>query len=118
MRLAWKPMKAGGAAMKLLKVENNFGHFLDKSGDFQPIDRITKEDLLNLVNLILYEDVELDEYDEKKIKNQAHQIVYKSIYEKLRGISERKQEFIDESERAYLAEYERYKEQESKQETF
>ena len=101
--------------MKLLKIDNNLGHFLDGSGEFQPIDRITKEDLLSLVNLTLNEEVEFDEYDEKKIKNPAHQIVYKSIHEKLLGLKDRKQEFIDESERLYLAEYERYKDETSQQ---
>jgi hypothetical protein len=108
-------MKAGGADMKLLKIDNNFGHFLDKSGEFQPIDRITKEDLLSLVDLTLNEDVEFDEYDEEKIRNQAHQIIYKSIHEKLRSLRDRKQEFIDESERLYLTEYERYKDETSQQ---
>ena len=95
--------------MKLLKIDNSLGYFLDRSGEYQPIDRITKEDLLSLVDSILNEEVELDEYDEEKIKNQAHQIIYKSILEKLRGLRDRKQEFIDESERLYLAEYERYR---------
>lgn len=108
-------MKAGGVDMKLLKIDNNLGHFLDGSGEFQPIDRITKEDLLSLVDLTLNEEVEFDEYDEEKIRNQAHQIVYKSIHEKLRSLRDRKQEFIDESERLYLAEYERYKDETSQQ---
>jgi hypothetical protein len=59
--------------------------------------------------LTLKNEVKFDEYDGEKIKNPAHQIVYKSVYEKLRELGERKQEFIDESERMYLAEYERYK---------
>jgi len=93
-----------------LKIDNNVGVFLGGAGDFQPIDRITKEDLLRLVDLTLKDQVEFDEYDAAKIKNQAHQIVYKSVYEKLREIRDRKQEFLDESERMYLAEYEKYKE--------
>ena len=101
--------------MKLLKIDNDLGYFLDGSGEFQPIDRITKEDLLSLVNLILKEQVEFDEYDQEKIRNQAHQIVYKSIHEKLQGLKDRKQEFIDESERLYLTEYEKYKEDTSQQ---
>jgi len=101
--------------MQLLKIENNVGQFLDGAGDLQPIDKITKEDLLRLVDVTLKEEVEFDEYDEEKIKNQAHQIVYRSIYEKLRELKGRKQEFIDESERLYLAEYEKYKEEASQQ---
>lgn len=95
--------------MKLLKIKDNLGLYLGDAGQCNPVDKITKEDLLRLVNLTLQEDVEFDEYDENAIKNQAHQIVYKSILEKLRGLRDRKQEFIDESERLFLKEYEKYR---------
>jgi len=101
--------------MKLLKTEDNQGHFLDEDDSFTPIDKITKEDLLRLAELTLTEEVEFDEYDGEAIKNQAHQILYQSIYEKLRGLRNRKQEFTDESERLYLQEYEKYREEPSQQ---
>ncbi len=96
--------------MKLLSIENNAGYYLNDLGQYNPIDKITKEDLLRLVNLTLHEDVEFDAYDDSAIKNQAHQIVYKSLFEKLRDLKDRKKEFVDESERLYLKEYERYRE--------
>ena len=96
--------------MKLLKIEDDHGYFLNEDNDFAPLDRITKEDLLRLLDLILTEDVEFDEYDSATIKNQAHQILYSNIYEKLRGLRARKEEFTDESERVYLQEYEKYRE--------
>jgi hypothetical protein len=99
--------------MKLLKIENSLGTYLDDKGAFSPIDRITKEDLLRLVNLTLSETVEFDVYDEQALRNQAHQILYRSIFEKLKSLSERKQEFTDESARLYLQEYERYREKPS-----
>ena len=95
--------------MKLLRVDSNQGHFRSKSGKYKAIDTIAKEDLLQLVTWTLHEDeVEFDTYDEKAIKNQAQQIVYKSVDQKLRTLRGRRQEFIDESERAYLKEYEKY----------
>ena len=103
-------MTAGGKDMKLLSIENNLGLYLSETGQYNPVDKITKEDLLRLVNLTLQEDVEFDVYDDNAIKNQAQQIVYKSVFEKLRGLKDRKKEFIDESERLYLKEYERYRE--------
>ena len=103
-------MTAEGKDMKLLSIENNLGLYLSETGQYNPVDKITKEDLLRLVNLTLQEDVEFDAYDENAIKNQAHQIVYKSVFEKLRGLRDRKKEFKDESERLYLKEYERYRE--------
>lgn len=101
--------------MKLLKIENSLGYYLDEAGDYVPVDKITKEQLLRLVNLALDEDVELDEYNDDQIHNQAHQIVYKSIYEKLHDLCKRREEFVDESERMYLQEYERYRDESSQQ---
>jgi hypothetical protein len=101
--------------MKLLKIENSIGYYLNDQGAFSSIDKITKEDLLRLVGLTLSEAIELDEYDELAIKNQAHQILYRSIFEKLNGLGERQQEFTDESARLYLQEYERYRDKPSQQ---
>lgn len=101
--------------MKLLKIEDSQGHFLSEDRTFIPVDRITKEDLLRLVDLALTEEVEFDDYDNEVIRNQAHQILYKSIFEKLRGLRDRKQAFTDESERLYLQEYQKYREEPSQQ---
>lgn len=96
--------------MKLLSIKDGSGYYLGESSEIISIDKITKVDLLRLVDLTLSEEAEFDEYDESIIKNQAQQIVYKSIYEKLRDLSKRKQEFIDESERLFLDAYEKYRE--------
>jgi len=101
--------------MKLLETKDKLGYYLGNQGDFVPIDKITKEDLLRLVNLTLAEEVEFDKYDDEAIKNQAHQILYKSIFEKIAGLKERKQEFTDESERLYLEDYEKYRDKPSQQ---
>jgi hypothetical protein len=96
--------------MKLLKISENCGHYRDEKGSYIPIDKIGKEGLLQLVNWSLHEkDVTFDAYDEKTIKNQAHQIIYKSIIRKLSDLRNRRQEFLDESARLFLAEYEKYR---------
>ena len=102
-------MTAGEGDMKILKIESNAGHYLTAEGGFAPVDKITKEDLLRLVSQTLENDVEFDAYDEEALRNQAHQIIYKSVCEKLRNLSDRRQEFTDESERLYLHEYEKYR---------
>ena len=99
--------------MKLLRIENNQGQFLDEKNEFAPIDKITKEDLLRLVGQTIDEEAEFDEYEQEAIKNAAHQILYKSIYEKLKECSDRKTEFTDEAKRVYLTEYEKYRERPS-----
>lgn len=100
----------GDKGMKLLSIKDGAGYYLGETGEIISVDKITKEDLLRLVNLTLSDEVEFDEYDESVIKNQAHQIVYKSVFEKLRDLGKRKQEFIDESERLFLDAYEKYRE--------
>lgn len=96
--------------MKLLKIENSGGHFRLESGEYNSIDNISKDDLLRLVNATLSEDgVEFDAYDENAIKNHAHQVIYKSIIRKLLSLRERRQEFVDESARLFLEDYEKYR---------
>ena len=107
------PMKDGGLTMKLLKADSNQGLFLAEDGSYRLIDQITKDDLLRLVRSVLNDDVEFDEYDEEVIKNQAHQVVYRSIYRNMQSLKERRQEFIDESERLYLEDYKKYTEEAS-----
>jgi len=101
--------------MKLLKIEDNHGLYLKDGSEFSPIDKISKDDLLDLVNQTLTEEVEFDEYDSDRIKNQAHQILYRNIFEKLQRLKDRKEEFTDESERLYLLEYEKYREEQPHQ---
>lgn len=94
--------------MKLLKISEGDALYIAANGEFATVDKISKEDLLRLVDLTLGQDVEFDEYEEGAVKNQAHQIVYKSVLEKLEELKQRRSEFIDESERLYLQDYERY----------
>lgn len=97
--------------MKLLKISENVGQFLAASGDYSPIDKIGKDDLLRLVDRTLDKDeIEMDPYDDQTIKNQAHQVIYKSVFQKLTELRTRRQEFIDESARLFLEEYEKYRE--------
>ena len=98
--------------MKLLQIENNQGFFLDNEGNFLPVHELDKKQLVWLVNQTLDDSIEIefDEYDDGKLRNQAHQIVYKSVYEKLVALRERRREFVDKSERLYLVDYEKYRE--------
>ncbi|MFA5164453.1 MAG: hypothetical protein WC481_02665 [Candidatus Omnitrophota bacterium] len=95
--------------MKLLEIRDNLGYYLDANNAFVLIDKITKEDLLRLVDQTLNKDVEFDEYNDEAVKNQAHQILYKSIFEKLQDLKVRRKEFTDESKRLYLQEHEWYR---------
>lgn len=96
-----------------MRIADSKGSFILEDGAYASIDEITKEDLLRLVDLILANDVDFDEYSEETIKHPAHQIIYKSVFDKFKNLSDRKQEFADQSDRIYLSEYERYREEEA-----
>ena len=95
--------------MKALKIESHQGYFLTAEGEYDTVDKIDRVVLLRLVSLALEDAFEVDEYDEEKLKNQAHQIIYKSVSVKLMDLHQKRNQFRDESERLYLEEYEKYK---------
>ncbi|MCV6577170.1 MAG: hypothetical protein OIF58_15710 [Cohaesibacter sp.] len=95
--------------MKILKIENEQGYFVTTNdGGWQSIDKIDKNGLLVLLDLFLADEVEIDSPDDHTISNQAHQIIYRGIFEKLSQLSSEKSRFKDESERLYLEEMKRY----------
>lgn len=94
--------------MKLLKVESGIGLFLKEDGSYGSIDSISKNDILRFLDLILTGGYSLSDYIESEVKNQAHQIIYKSLHENLSAFIEKKSSFTDESERLYLEDYKRY----------
>lgn len=95
--------------MKLLKIENDLGYYRNKEGGYLSIEKITKEDLLQLADFTLENEVEFDESPDTGIKNQAHLIVYKSVLKNLKSLESRRQEFKDEVSRLYLSAYEKYR---------
>ncbi len=95
--------------MKLLKTDNGCGYFLKEDSDYETLDKLSKEELLRLVNLALeHEVVEFDDYDEEVIRNQAHRIIYKSVHEKLTELAERRKTFSDDADRLFKDAYEKY----------
>jgi len=102
-------MRSAERLMKLLKVSDDGAQFLDEKGAYQAVDGLKKEDLLRLATLALEgADIELDEYIEGAIKNQAHQIIYRNVYQKLSELRKRRDEFRDEAARKYLESYQKY----------
>lgn len=100
--------------MKLLKIDDNQGLFLNKDNEFDPIHLIDKDDLLRLAGLVLEEDhIELEPYDEHAIKNLAHKIIYKNIFEKLQGLRDRREDFMEKCNKLYRKAYDEYQEDSS-----
>lgn len=95
--------------MKALKIESHQGFFLTAEKNYTTVDKIDKDALLYLVNAALDDEFEIDQYDDENLKNQVHQIIYKSISEKLNALHQNRNQFRDESGRLFLDEYEKYK---------
>ena len=96
-------MNRDARAMKILEIENGVGRYrISDDGDWKPIDEIDKDDLLVLLDLFLERDVVMDNFEDKELSNQAHKIVYKSIYNKLDSLKANKNKFKDEADREYL----------------
>jgi len=95
--------------MKLLVIRDGKGFYRAENGAEAPVDQLTKEDLLRLVGQVLTGECEMDELNAELLQNQAHRIIYENVWSKLVGLRSRRKEFVDESKRLYLTEYERYR---------
>lgn len=96
--------------MKILKIESGKALFSIDGTAWSSIDSIDKDGLMGLLRAVLTGEVEMEEFNESLIPNQAHQIIYKSIYDKLTALIPQKYKFKDESDRTYLSAIERYSE--------
>ncbi len=97
--------------MKYLKIDNNKAFFIkDKAQpeNWTEIDNIEKEDLMKLLDFATEDDFEIDEYNADILANKAHQIIYKSIYEKLNIFLNNKDRFKDQTEDVYKEALEKY----------
>ncbi len=97
--------------MKYLKIDNNKAFFIkDKAQpeNWTEIDNIEKEDLMKLLDFATEDDFEMDDYNEGLLANKAHQIIYKSIYEKLNIFLTNKDRFKDQTEGVYKEALEKY----------
>lgn len=75
--------------MKILKINSGKAYYsFDEITDYE-IDRISKGDLLKLLDVFLSQDCDMDEYNEDGVANKAHQIIYKSLYGKFKDLKEK-----------------------------
>lgn len=104
-------MKENDKHMKYLKIENHKGYFIKNKltpNDWTEIDQIEKDDLLNLLEIATNEDFEMDVYDEIKLANKAHQIIYKHITDKFTFFLTNKSRFKDEADNLFKGALEKY----------
>lgn len=96
--------------MQILKIENEKGLYSTDGIKFEPIDKISKDDIMTILDNFISEDCDMDEYDEARIKNPAHQIIYSNIYNKLEELKDQKRLFVEEGETLYKEAIEKYSE--------
>ncbi len=97
--------------MKYLKIENNKGYYwksTDSLAEWTEIDKINKEDLMDLLNNAISTEFQMDAYSETILANKAHQIIYKNIFEKFSNLESMKSKFKDESESLYKEAIDKY----------
>lgn len=96
--------------MHLLKIENNVGYFYSKEiNDYLEIDKIDRESVLFIIDYIMKnDDVILDEYKKDSILNKAQEIVYQSLYIKLKELIDDKDNIINEINEKYKEAFSKY----------
>ena len=96
--------------MKCLKIENGKGLFLRNNGDMEQVDKMTKDDVLYLLNLATSSDepFEMDSIGDQDVLNDAHKIIYRSLYSKFSELLENRTRFAEESASTYKDALEKY----------
>jgi len=93
-------MKASKNNMKYLKIDNNKGFYWDGS-EYQEIDKINKDALLELLNAAETDEFEMDVYNEDLLGNKAHQVIYQNVHSKLEQFLSDKDQFKTEVDNLY-----------------
>jgi hypothetical protein len=95
--------------MTYLEIKDNKGYFKTKSKVQTPIDQISKEDLLELLDLAVEDDdFEMTEFDKEILLNQAHQIIYGDLYRKFEELRQQRTMFRDEALNLYKESFAKY----------
>ena len=76
-------MESEKKPIKILKIKDGKGYYLDKIGNYVEVDKVDRDSFLYLINLVINSEVEIETYDESLILNKVHQIIYKEISQKI-----------------------------------
>ena len=101
-------MRKGEGIMKYLEIKNNNVYFVNQDNDEKPLDEISKEDILFILEKSLEEEFEYDLYDDSLIQNQVHNIIYKDISKKLESFIANKQKMEEDIDSQYKEAWDKY----------
>lgn len=88
--------------MKILRISNNKGEYSVNGTDYKPIDTISKDEILQLIDRLTSEDCEMDDLaNDSDLPNKAHLIIYKSLLGKFKELKNNKAYFQDMRDSEY-----------------
>ncbi len=94
--------------MKILKIEQNKGYFSLDGVEWSELDRLTKENILIMLDMIISGTAEMDVYSDETLKHPAHRIIYRNLYQKLSELSDDRDRFKLEVDSLYKEALEKY----------
>jgi hypothetical protein len=92
-------------------ISDNLGWYRrSEKDDCCSIDKITKDDILSLLDLATDKEVvfEMDEITGDNLANPAHKIIYSNLYSKFAEILANRDRFLDESVTVYKDALDKY----------
>lgn len=101
-------MRKGRGIMKYLEIRNNNVYFKNEDMKLKPLDEISKEDILYILEKSLEKEFEYDAYDDSLIQNQVHNIIYKDISKKLGAFIASKEKMKEEIDAQYKEAWDKY----------
>lgn len=95
--------------MKYLVIDNNKGYYIKKDKK-QEIDHISKEDIYELISILINidEDFEMDEFSEEKLQHGVHSIIYRNLYNKFADLKKEKESIHDSVNQQFMAAFQKY----------
>lgn len=95
--------------MKILKIEDKKGYFINKNGEYESIEKISKDGLFHLIGSVIdIENTELDDSVSFEIVNPAQKIIYDNLSKKLIEIKAQRETISNNKNKLYLAAIEKY----------
>ena len=103
--------------MKLLKIREQKGFFINPShidkeksidNQYKNIEMISKEDILSMIDFIMENDIEMDEYKETLLPNPAQKIIYENLYNHLSNLKNCKDDLIKQTDKKFKDAEEKY----------
>lgn len=97
--------------MKCLEIKNGKGYFLQSDGNMVELDKMKKDDLLYLLDIAtnIEKEFEMDDIQTCRLDNQAHKVIYESLFDKFQELLQNRNRFYDESISLYKEALQKYK---------